>query len=108
MGTARRCLRLSAPASPRRLPHRLRALREVAALREIAAPAMVRDEDGRLCGYVDVDSATRDLADYVEDGMAALARWQTTGALTLPPDTTVRWTWWRRCWREPSSGCARN
>ncbi|HXI60821.1 MAG TPA: efflux RND transporter permease subunit, partial [Polyangia bacterium] len=69
-------------------------LREVAALHEIAAPAMVRDEDGRLCGYVyvDVDRATRDLAGYVEDGMAALARWQTTGALTLPPDTTVRWT----------------
>ncbi|MEA2700768.1 MAG: copper/silver efflux system protein [Myxococcales bacterium] len=69
-------------------------LREVAALREIAAPAMVRDEDGRLCGYVyvDVDSAARDLAGYVEDGVAALARWQTTGALTLPSDTTVRWT----------------
>jgi Cu(I)/Ag(I) efflux system membrane protein CusA/SilA len=50
-------------------------------------PAMVRDEDGQLAGYVYIDTATSDIAGYVEAAKAALAR-----QLTLPPGYTLQWT----------------
>jgi Cu(I)/Ag(I) efflux system membrane protein CusA/SilA len=50
-------------------------------------PAMVRDEDAQLAGYVYIDTATRDIGGYVEAAKAALAR-----SLTLPAGYTLQWT----------------
>jgi copper/silver efflux system protein len=50
-------------------------------------PAMVRDEDGQLAGYVYVDTVTRDIGGYVNSAKAALAR-----DLRLPIGYTLQWT----------------
>ena len=50
-------------------------------------PAMIRDEDSQLAGYVYVDTATRDIGGYV--GRARLA---IDEAVTLPPGYTLLWT----------------
>jgi Cu(I)/Ag(I) efflux system membrane protein CusA/SilA len=50
-------------------------------------PAMVRDEDGQLAGYVYVDTATRDIGGYVDAAKAAIAR-----ELQLPAGYTLQWT----------------
>ena len=58
-------------------------------LAEIAitpGPAMIRDEDGQLAGYVYVDTATRDIGGYVRDAQAAVA-----DQLDLPPGYTLQW-----------------
>ncbi|HXH07814.1 MAG TPA: CusA/CzcA family heavy metal efflux RND transporter [Vicinamibacterales bacterium] len=59
-------------------------------LAEIAlatGPAMIRDEDGQLAGYVYVDTATRDIGGYVERARAAL-----DARLDPPPGYTLQWT----------------
>jgi Cu(I)/Ag(I) efflux system membrane protein CusA/SilA len=59
-------------------------------LAEIAitpGPAMVRDEDAQLAGYVYVDTATSDIGGYVDAAKAALNR-----GLRLPPGYTLQWT----------------
>ena len=58
-------------------------------LAEIAitpGPAMIRDEDGQLAGYVYVDTATRDIGGYVRSAQAAVA-----DELELPPGYTLQW-----------------
>jgi Cu(I)/Ag(I) efflux system membrane protein CusA/SilA len=58
-------------------------------LAEIAiapGPAMIRDEDGQLAGYVYVDTATRDIGGYVARAQAAVA-----SQLRLPPGYTLQW-----------------
>ena len=50
-------------------------------------PAMIRDEDAQLAGYVYVDTATRDIGGYVENARAAVER-----MVNLPPGYTVHWT----------------
>ncbi len=50
-------------------------------------PAMVRDEDAQLAGYVYVDTATTDIGGYVEAAKAAIAR-----DLKLPAGYTLQWT----------------
>ncbi len=42
-------------------------LAQLADLRMVSGPAMIRDEDGMLAGYVYVDMAGRDVGGYVED-----------------------------------------
>jgi copper/silver efflux system protein len=49
-------------------------LGELAEVRKVSGPAMIRDENGLLAGYVFVDVAGRDLGSYVEDVKSALAR----------------------------------
>ena len=59
-------------------------------LAEIAltpGPAMIRDEDAQLAGYVYLDTATRDIGGYVEQARAAIAR-----DLKLPAGYTLQWT----------------
>ena len=51
-------------------------------------PAMIRDENGQLAGYVYVDTATRDIGGYVDARAGARSR----GASTLPPGYTLQWT----------------
>ena len=50
-------------------------------------PAMVRDEDAQLAGYVYVDTVTRDIGGYVEAAKAAIAR-----GVALPAGYTLQWT----------------
>ena len=58
-------------------------------LAEIAitpGPAMIRDEDGQLAGYVYVDTVTRDIGGYVRNAQAAVAE-----QLDLPAGYTLQW-----------------
>jgi len=50
-------------------------------------PAMIRDENGQLAGYVYVDTGTRDLGGYVARARDAVSR-----QLALPPGYTLQWT----------------
>ena len=50
-------------------------------------PAMVRDEDAQLAGYVYVDTATSDIGGYVDAAKAAIAK-----GLQLPTGYTLQWT----------------
>src|SRR5262249_34474950 len=50
-------------------------------------PAMIRDEGGRLAGYVYVDTATSDIGGYVDRARQAIAR-----NLEVPPGYTLLWT----------------
>lgn len=50
-------------------------------------PAMIRDENGQLAGYVYVDTASTDLGGYVTAARAAAA-----SQLPMPPGYTLQWT----------------
>ncbi len=50
-------------------------------------PAMIRDEDGQLAGYVYVDTATSDIGGYVDRAKQAIAL-----GLKLPAGYTLVWT----------------
>ncbi|MBM3819346.1 MAG: efflux RND transporter permease subunit [Acidimicrobiia bacterium] len=50
-------------------------------------PAMIRDENAQLAGYVYIDTATRDIGGYVDRAREAVA-----SAVTLPPGYTLQWT----------------
>ena len=50
-------------------------------------PAMVRDENGQLAGYVYVDTATSDIGGYVDRAKAAIA-----SHVKLPAGYTLLWT----------------
>jgi copper/silver efflux system protein len=50
-------------------------------------PAMVRDEDAQLAGYVYVDTVTSDIGGYVDAAKAAIAK-----GLQLPTGYTLQWT----------------
>jgi copper/silver efflux system protein len=51
-------------------------LSQLADIRLVEGPSMIRDENGRLSGYVyvDVDTASRDIGGYIADAKAAVAR----------------------------------
>jgi hypothetical protein len=69
-------------------------LGELADLRIVGGPPMVRDEDGMLVGYVyvDIDARTRDIGGYVEDAKQVVGAALKQGSLTLPPGYSLRWT----------------
>jgi Cu(I)/Ag(I) efflux system membrane protein CusA/SilA len=50
-------------------------------------PAMIRDENAQLAGYVYIDTATRDIGGYVARARAAIAR-----GVQLPAGYTLQWT----------------
>jgi Cu(I)/Ag(I) efflux system membrane protein CusA/SilA len=64
-------------------------LSQLADIRLVEGPSMIRDENGRLSGYVyvDVDTAKRDLGGYIEDAKAAVAR-----NVKLPTGYTLLWS----------------
>jgi copper/silver efflux system protein len=62
-------------------------LGELATLRTLTGPSMIRNEDGLLTGYVFVDVADRALGDYVENGKQELEK-----RLKLPAGYTVLWS----------------
>jgi Cu(I)/Ag(I) efflux system membrane protein CusA/SilA len=64
-------------------------LQQVATLKTTQGPAMVRDENGLLAGYVyvDFDTSKRDVGRYVEDAKAKVEK-----GLTLPPGYALAWS----------------
>jgi copper/silver efflux system protein len=62
-------------------------LAQLATLRVLSGPAMIRDENGLLSGYVYVDMAGRDIGGYVEDLKRAVR-----DQVTLPPGYTLAWS----------------
>src|SRR5712692_4193879 len=62
-------------------------LAQLATLRFLLGPPMIRDEDGMLSGYVYVDMTGRDVGGYVEDLKRAVRE-----KVELPPGYTVAWS----------------
>jgi Cu(I)/Ag(I) efflux system membrane protein CusA/SilA len=60
---------------------------QLAELRMVSGPAMIRDEDGMLSGYVYVDMAGRDMGSYVEDLKQAVKN-----KIELPAGYTLTWS----------------
>jgi len=52
-----------------------------------SGPAMIRDENGQLAGYVYIDTGTRDVGGYVERARRAVEQ-----QVTLPAGYTLQWT----------------
>ncbi len=62
-------------------------LSQVADLKMVTGPAMIRDENGLLAGYVYVDMTGRDIGGYVDEAKAVVAR-----AVTLEPGYSLEWS----------------
>ena len=62
-------------------------LGQLADLRLTSGPAMIRDEDGQLSGYVYVDMAGRDIGGYVEEAKKKVAE-----QVKLPAGYTMTWS----------------
>jgi Cu(I)/Ag(I) efflux system membrane protein CusA/SilA len=62
-------------------------LGQLASIALAEGPAMIRNENGLLAGYVYVDASTGDIGGYV-----ARAREQVSRDLPMPPGYTVQWT----------------
>ena len=60
---------------------------QVATVKLVTGPAMLRDENGLLNGYVYVDVAGRDVGSYVEEAKGLVAK-----RLSLPAGYTVQWS----------------
>lgn len=62
-------------------------LAELADIRMVSGPAMIRDENGLLSGYVYVDIVGRDVGSYVEEAKAKVSK-----ELSLPTGYTLSWS----------------
>jgi Cu(I)/Ag(I) efflux system membrane protein CusA/SilA len=64
-------------------------LGQLADIRIVTGPPMIRDEAGLLVGYVyvDMDASRRDIGGYVDDAKRAVAH-----ELRLPPGYLLKWT----------------
>ena len=64
-------------------------LGQLATIKLVEGPAMIRDENGKLSGYVyiDVDTTRRDLGGYVDDAKRAVA-----AQLRIPAGYTLQWS----------------
>ena len=60
---------------------------EIADLRLRTGPGMIRDENGRLCGYVYVDVQGRDVGGYVEE-----AKRTVSAKVAVPVGYTLEWS----------------
>jgi Cu(I)/Ag(I) efflux system membrane protein CusA/SilA len=62
-------------------------LAEIATLKLVSGPSMLRNENGMLSGYVYVDVAGRDVGSYVAEAKRAVL-----GKVSLPPGYTLAWS----------------
>ncbi len=60
---------------------------QLADIRLATGPGMIRDENGRMCGYVYVDLAGRDVGSYVAEARRAVQE-----KVALPPGYTLAWS----------------
>ena len=69
-------------------------LGQVADIKIVGGPPMVRDEDGLLVGYVyvDIDQAQRDIGGYVDDAKEVVRKAMERAELQLPPGYFLKWT----------------
>ncbi len=69
-------------------------LGQIADIRIVGGPPMVRDEAGLLVGYVyvDIDQAKRDIGGYVDDAKTIVNDAIAKGALKLPSGYYLKWT----------------
>jgi copper/silver efflux system protein len=68
-------------------------LGELADVKVVEGPPMLRDEAGLLVGYVYVDiEPWRDIGGYVEEAKAAVAKAQKNHELSLAPGMYMKWT----------------
>lgn len=68
-------------------------LGELADVRVVEGPPMLREEAGLLVGYVYVDvTPSRDIGSYVEDAKAAVQKAQARGSVTMSAGMYIRWT----------------
>ncbi|HSO39599.1 MAG TPA: efflux RND transporter permease subunit [Labilithrix sp.] len=68
-------------------------LGELADVRVVEGPPMLRDEAGLLVGYVYVDiDPSRDIGGYVDDAKRAVTAAQARGQVRLAPGMYLRWT----------------
>jgi copper/silver efflux system protein len=62
-------------------------LAQIADIRMVSGPAMIRDENGMLAGYVYVDLTGRDIGGYVEEAKKLVAR-----KVSLPTGYALQWS----------------
>jgi len=62
-------------------------IRQLADIRMVSGPAMLRDENGMLSGYVYIDVAGRDIGGYVNEAKQVLR-----DKVTLPPGYSLSWS----------------
>ena len=62
-------------------------LAQLTTMRVLSGPAMIRNENGMLSGYVYVDMAGRDIGGYVEE-LKSVVR----DKVALPPGYTIAWS----------------
>ncbi len=62
-------------------------LSQIAEIRLLSGPGMIRDENGRLSGYVYVDVSGRDIGSYVEEAKRIVQE-----RVPLPPGYTLVWS----------------
>ncbi len=62
-------------------------LTEVASVRFVNGPSMIRSEDGQLTGFVFVDPGSQAISDYVASARAAVA-----AEVDLPAGVRIQWT----------------
>jgi Cu(I)/Ag(I) efflux system membrane protein CusA/SilA len=75
-------------ATPSAAPTQVQVpLGQLAEVRLVQGPSMLRDENGFLAGYVYVDLAGRDVGSYVEDAKRAVA-----AAVELPAGYSLTWS----------------
>ena len=69
-------------------------LGQVADIKIVGGPPMVRDEAGLLVGYVyvDIDQRQRDIGGYVHDAKRVVEQAIASGTLKLPAGTYLKWT----------------
>ncbi len=69
-------------------------LGQIADIKVVGGPPMVRDEAGLLVGYVyvDIDETKRDIGGYVHDAKQVVADAMASGALALPAGSYLKWT----------------
>jgi Cu(I)/Ag(I) efflux system membrane protein CusA/SilA len=82
----------SAPAGESR--QRFIALGEVADIKIVGGPPMVRDEDGLLVGYVyvDIDQNLRDIGGYVDEAKEVVRQATEQARLQVPTGYFLKWT----------------
>jgi Cu(I)/Ag(I) efflux system membrane protein CusA/SilA len=62
-------------------------IRQLADIRMVSGPAMLRDENGMLSGYVYIDVAGRDIGSYVDEAKLVLR-----DKVRLPPGYSLAWS----------------
>jgi Cu(I)/Ag(I) efflux system membrane protein CusA/SilA len=62
-------------------------LTQVADVRFVSGPPMIRSEDGQLTGFVFIDPGNQAISDYVDVGRAAV-----DSQVQLPPGVRIEWT----------------